>query len=122
MRFMMLVKAAENVQPVPELYAAIGQLAQEMAQKGVLLDMGGLASSAQGTRIRLAGSRLTTTDGPFTEAKELVGGFSVMQANSREEAIELGRRFMQVHADILGPDRVVELEIRQIIDPPTEHA
>jgi len=65
---------------------------------------------------------LTSTDGPFTEAKELVGGFSVMKANSREEAIELGRRFMQVHADILGPDRVVELEIRQIIDPPTEHA
>jgi len=56
MRFMMLVKAGENDPPVPELYAAIGQLAQEMAQKGVLLDMGGLASSAQGTRIRLAGS------------------------------------------------------------------
>ena len=53
----------------PRLYAAIGQLAQEMAQKGILLDMGGLASSAQGTRIRLAGSRLTTTDGPFTDAK-----------------------------------------------------
>jgi hypothetical protein len=122
MRFMMLVKAAENVPPVPELYAAIGQLAQEMAQKGVLLDMGGLASSAQGTRIRLAGSRLTITDGPFTEAKELVGGFSVMSANSREDAIELGRRFMQVHADILGADRVVELEVRQIIDPPTRHA
>ena len=102
MRFMMLVKAAENVPPVPELYTAIGQLAQEMAQKGVLLDMGRLASSAQGTRIRLAGSRLTTTDGPFTEAKELVGGYSVMKTNSRDEAIELGRRFMQLHADILG--------------------
>lgn len=122
MRFMMLVKAAENDPPVPELYAAIGQLAQEMAQKGILLDMGGLASSAQGTRIRLAGSRLTRTDGPFTEAKELVGGFSVLKANSREDALELGRRFMQVHADILGPDRVVELEIRQIIDPPTGQA
>ena len=66
MRFMMLVKAAENTPPVPELYAAIGQLAQEMAQQGVLMDMGGLASSAHGTRIRLAGSRLATTDGPFT--------------------------------------------------------
>jgi hypothetical protein len=115
---MMLVKAAEDAPPVPKLYAAVGQLAQEMAQKGILLDMGGLASSAQGTRIRLAASRLTTTDGPFTEAKELVGGFSVMKANSREEAIELGRRFMQVHAEILGPDHVVELEIRQIVDPP----
>ena len=119
MRFMMLVKTAEDTPPVPELYAAIGQLAQEMAHKGVLLDMGGLAPSAQGTRIRLAKSKLTTTDGPFTEAKELVGGFSVLKANSRDEALDLGRRFMQVHADVLGPDHVVELEIRQIIDPPT---
>ena len=118
----MLVKAAENAAPVPELYAAIGQLAEEMARKGVLLDMGGLASSAQGTRIRLAGSRLTTTDGPFTEAKELVGGYSILKADSRAEAIELGRRFMQLHADILGPDHVVELEIRQIMDPPEGHA
>ena len=119
MRFMMLVKAAENTPPVPELYRAIGQLAQEMAQKGTLLDMGGLAPSTQGTRIRLAKSKLTTTDGPFTEAKELVGGFAVLSASSRDEALELGRRFMQVHADILGPDHVVELEIRQIVDPPT---
>jgi hypothetical protein len=119
MRFMMLVKAAENAPPVPELYGAIGQLAQEMAQKGVLLDMGGLAASTQGTRIRLAKSKLTTTDGPFTEAKEVVGGFAVLNASSRDEALELGRRFMQVHADILDPDHVVELEIRQIVDPPT---
>ena len=120
MRFMMLVKAAENTPPVPELYGAIGQLAQEMAQKGTLLDMGGLAPSTQGARIRLAKSKLTATDGPFTEAKELVGGFAVLNASSRDEALELGRRFMQVHADILGPDHVVELEIRQIVDPPTQ--
>jgi hypothetical protein len=120
MRFMMLVKAAENTPPVPELHRAIGQLAQEMAQTGVLLDMGGLAPSTQGARIRLAKSKLTMTDGPFTEAKELVGGFAVLKASSRDEALELGRRFMQVHADILGPDHVVELEIRQIVDPPTQ--
>jgi hypothetical protein len=81
--------------------------------------MGGLAPGTQGARIRLAKSKLTTTDGPFTEAKELVGGFAVLKASSRDEALELGRRFMQVHADILGPDHVVELEIRQIVDPPT---
>ena len=122
MRFMMLVKAAENIPPVPELYAAVGELGHEMAQKGILLDTGGLASSAEGTRIRLAKSRLATTDGPFTETKELVGGFAIMKANSREEALALGRRFMQIHADILGPDHVVELEIRQIMDPPASLA
>lgn len=119
MRFMMLVKSAEGAPPVPELHAAIGQLAQEMAQQGILLDRGGLVSSQQGTRIRLAGSTLTTMDGPFTEAKEVVGGFAVMKANSREEALALGRRFMEVHADVLGPEHVVELEIRQVVDPPT---
>ena len=97
MRFMMLVKAAENAPPVPELYAAIGQLAQEMAQKGVLLDMGGLAPSARGTRIRLERSKLTTIDGPFTEAKELIGGYSVLKANSHEEAFEMGRRLWSSH-------------------------
>jgi len=115
---MMLVKAAEDVPPVPELYVAIGALAQEMAAQGVLLDMGGLTHTKEGTRIRLTGSKLTTLDGPFTETKELVGGYSILRANSREEAVALGQRFMKVHADVLGPDRVVELEIRQIAEPP----
>ena len=62
--------------------------------------------------------RLTVVDGPFTESKELVGGFAVLQAGSKAEAVELGRRFMQVHADILGPEGVVELGIREMFDPP----
>jgi hypothetical protein len=118
MRFMMLVKSAEGGPPSPELYAAIGKLSQEMAQAGVLLDMGGLAPSARGARIRLSNARLTVTDGPFTESKELVGGYSVLKAGSKAEAIELGRRFMQLHADILGPGHELELEIRELFDPP----
>jgi hypothetical protein len=115
---MMLVKSAEGVPPVPELYAAIGKLAQEMSQSGVLVDMGGLAPSSRGARIRLAGKKLTVTDGPFTEARELVGGYSVLEVASKAEAIEHGRRFMQVHADVLGPEHVVELEIRELFAPP----
>jgi len=118
MRFMMLVKTSEGAPPSRELMAAIGGLSQEMAQAGVLLEMGGLAPSARGARIRLARAQLTVVDGPFTESKELVGGFAVLQAGSKAEAIELGRRFMQVHADILGPEGVVELEIREMLDPP----
>jgi hypothetical protein len=118
MRFMMLVKTPESGPPSPELMAAVGRLSQEMAQKGVLLEMGGLAPSASGARIRLAQARLTVVDGPFTESKELVGGFAVLQASSKAEAVELGQRFMQVHADILGPEGVVELEIREMFDPP----
>jgi hypothetical protein len=118
MRYMMLVKADEGVPPNPELMQAIGRLSEEMARKGVLLEMGGLAPSARGARIRLSKKRLEVTDGPFTEAKELVGGYAVLKAGSKAEAIALGRQFMQVHADILGPEWEIELEIRELFDAP----
>jgi hypothetical protein len=98
--------------------AAIGKLAQEMAQAGVLIEKGGLAPSAKGARIRLSRGALTVVDGPFTESKELVGGYAVFRVGSKAEAVELGRRFLQVHADILGPEHLMELEIREMVDPP----
>ena len=118
MRFMMLVKAPEGVPPSPELFAAIGKLSGEMAAAGVLLETGGLAPSARGARVRLSGAKLTVTDGPFTEAKEMIGGFAILRAASRAEAIEHGRRFMQIHADVLGPSYEAECEIREMFDPP----
>jgi hypothetical protein len=118
MRYMMLVKGAEGLPPSPELMAAVGGLAQEMAQSGVLLDMGGLTPTARGARIRLAGGKLTVVDGPFAEAKEVIGGYAVLKAASKSEALELGRRFMQLHADILGPSHTLELEIREMDDAP----
>lgn len=118
MRFMMMVKTPESGPPSPELMAAVGKLSQEMAEAGVLLDTGGLAPSARGARIRLSGARLTVIDGPFTESKELIGGFAVLKAATKAEAIELGRRLMQVHADVLGPTFTAELEIREMFDPP----
>jgi hypothetical protein len=119
---MTIVKAQENGPPSPELMAAIGRLSQEMAEAGVLLESVGLAPSARGARIRLSGGQLTVIDGPFTESKELVGGVAVLKAASKAEALELGRRFMQVHADVLGPSFVAELEIREIFDPPLSHS
>ena len=120
MRFMSIVKGPETGPPSQKLMDAIGQLAQEMLQKGVMLDMGGLLPSASGARIRLAGGKLTVTDGPFTEAKEVVGGDAILKAASKGKAIEQGRRFMQLHADILGPDHQMELEIRQMFDEPPQ--
>jgi hypothetical protein len=118
MRYMMLVKSAEAVAPTPELMAAIGALGQEMAQAGVLVEMGGLAPTARGARIRLSRSKLTVMDGPFAEAKEVIGGYAVLNAASRSDAIELGRRFVQLHADVLGGEYVMELEIRELLDAP----
>jgi hypothetical protein len=119
MRFMMMVKADENSgPPSPELGAAIGQLTQEMVQAGVLLDLGGLLPSAMGAKIRVSGGKVSVKDGPFTETKELVGGYAILQAKTKEEAIELGRRFMAVHAQVLGASYEGELELRQLAEMP----
>lgn len=117
MRFISLVKAKEGIEPTPELYAAIGRLAEEMTAAGVLVDMGGLRPSAEGARLRLKGGRISVKDGPFTEAKEVIGGFAVMQVASREEAIEHTRRFLQVHADTM-PDLELECELRAFEEEP----
>lgn len=118
MRFMSMVKTAETGPPSPELMGAIGKLAQEMAQSGVLIEMGGLLPSVKGARMRLSRGGITVTDGPFTESKELVGGYAIFSVGSKAEAIELGRRFLQVHADVLGPEYAMELELRELFDPP----
>jgi hypothetical protein len=121
MRFMSIVKGPDtDAPPSQELMDAIGKLAQEMVEKGVMLDMGGLLPTATGARIRLSGGKLTVTDGPFTEAKEVVGGYAIMKADSKTEAVEMGRRFMQLHADILGSGHQMELEIRQMFDEPPQ--
>src|SRR5688500_3622870 len=103
MRFMSIVKADANYEaghpPSPELMAAIGKLTQEMIQAGIVKDTGGLFPSSAGARVRATGGKLTVTDGPFTESKELIGGYAILEANSREEAIELAKQFMKVHVD-----------------------
>ena len=118
MRFMMMVKTPEGAPPSPELYAAMDKLVQEMTAAGVLIETGGLAPSATGARVRAAGAKVTVTDGPFTEAKEVIGGFAILELPSRAAAIESGRHFMQLHIDILGPSFEGECEIRQMEGPP----
>jgi hypothetical protein len=120
MKFMMMVKAGKEYEagkaPKKELVEAIGCITQEMIQNGILIDTGGLLPSSSGARVRVAGGKVTVLDGPFTEAKELVGGYAIMQVATRDEAIELGRRFMKLHADVLGSSYEGELEIRQLAD------
>jgi hypothetical protein len=117
MKFMTLVKGAENAGPPPQaLMDAIGRLGMEAGQSGVMVDMGGLLPSAVGVRVRVAKGKLTITDGPFTEAKEVVGGFAIYSVGSREEAIEWTRRFMEVHREH-WPEWEGETELRQIWEP-----
>ena len=98
MRFMTIVKSAERFGfPPPALIDAIEKLRLEAVGKGVMLDTGGLAPSATGKAVRLRSGQLSVVDGPFTESKEVVGGYAVFELDSQDEAVEWTRRFMELH-------------------------
>jgi len=100
--------------PDPKLMEAIGKQAEKMAKAGILVGTGGLLPFAKGARILAAGGKLTVTDGPFIESKEVIGGYGILQAKSKEEAIELGKAFMQIQLDVVGPSYEGTLEIREM--------
>src|SRR5690242_2166634 len=98
MRFMMLVKHPENAgQPPKELMDAIGKMAEEAVAAGTMLGSGGLAPTSQSTRVRISGGELKVVDGPFTEAKEVVGGYAQFELKSKQEAIDGAVKFMELH-------------------------
>jgi hypothetical protein len=114
MRFMTLVKSAEtNGPPPPALMEAIGKLGEEATKNGTMVQMGGLFPSVAGARVRLANGKLVTTDGPFSEAKEVIGGFAVFELPSKEAAIEAAQKFMELHRKH-WPGWEGETEVRQI--------
>jgi hypothetical protein len=115
MRFMLIGKATKDseagVLPKPEAFAAMGLYNEELVKAGVLLGAEGLAASSKGARVRFSGDKRTVIDGPFTETKELIAGFTIIQAASLEEAIEWVKR-----APNLAPDGETEVEIRKLMD------
>jgi hypothetical protein len=116
MRFMSMIKSDESQPfgPAPAaLYEAMGAFAQEGYQNGTLIEQGGLGSSAQGAIISLVDGSITVHDGPFTETKELIGGYAVTEVRSKEEAIELARRLLQIHLDT-WPGWEGSCEVRQL--------
>ncbi len=117
MRFMMIVKSSESSgRPPKELIDAIDKLGQEANKAGTMVASGGLAPTAVSTRIRLSRGQLTKIDGPFTEAKEVIGGYAIFDLKSKEEAIEGAQRFMELHKKHC-PGWEGETEIRQIFGP-----
>src|SRR5713101_3253070 len=110
MRFLSIYKHAErNAPPTQEEMAKMGKLVEEGMKAGWLLGTEGCLPSALGARVRSSNGKLSVTDGPFTESKEVVGGFAILQANSKEEAIQLAKNFLQVAGD-------GECELRQIFE------
>ena len=100
MRYMMFIKHPGDYagQKAPQaLYDAMGAFVGEQIQKGVFIDGAGLQPLAHATRIRLSGGKISVTDGPFAEAKEVVGGYALCELPTREAAVELARQFMELH-------------------------
>ncbi|MCM2420781.1 YciI family protein [Streptomyces sp. RKAG293] len=115
MRYMMMLRIEENTDMVPseQLMEDMGKLIEEMTKAGVLLDTGGLRPTAESTRIQLSGGKLTVIDGPFAEAKEVIGGYAMIEVKSKEEALEWASRFLRIHGD----EWEIVSEIRQIEGP-----
>lgn len=123
---MMIVKLTEDSElrrnyeagqpPLPELMEAVGKLAAKMTAERTLLDTGGLLPLAKGARIKAMKGKLSVTDGPFIESKEVIGGYAILQAASLAEAIKMGEEFMQVHLDVLGSKYEAEMEVREMAE------
>ena len=115
MRFLSLIRVDENSGRVPgeQLMNDMGKLIEEMTRKGHLISTAGLRPSAEGVRIRLRGGKLSTTDGPFAETKEVIGGYAILEAKSMQEAVELTKRFLRIHGD----EWDIECEVRQLDGP-----
>jgi hypothetical protein len=110
MKFLSIYKAAErNDPPSQEEMSKMGKLIEDGFKGGWLVSTEGCLPSALGARVRLSTGKLAVTDGPFTEAKELVGGFAILQTNSKQEAIELAKRFLSVVGE-------GECELRQLYE------
>ncbi len=117
MRYMVFVKMAEDVgEPPAELQEVMGREMAEAFASGSMVDAGGLYPTAQSTEIRLTGGTITTTDGPYAEAKEVVGGYSVIEAGSQEEAVQSARRVVEVHQEY-WPGWEGSVEVRRISGP-----
>ena len=117
MQFMMLVKSAESAGPPPQsLMDAIANLAEDAVRAGRMIMSGGLAPTAMSSRVRISQGQLITPDGPFTEAKEVVGGFAMFEFASKEEAVQSAVTFMELHRQH-WPGWDGETEIRQMFGP-----
>lgn len=113
MKFLSIYKTVErNGPPSQEEMATMGKLVEDGMKAGYLVATEGCLPSVTGARVRLSNGKLTVTDGPFTESKEVVGGFAILEAKSKEEAVELAKQFIRVAGD-------GECEIRQLYDAAT---
>jgi hypothetical protein len=120
MKYLSFIRSSEsyrNVQPPAALMQAMGEFVQRSFRDGTVVDTGGLLPSKDGFRIRSADGQLTVTDGPFSESKEIIGGWAVLKTETREEALRISTEFMELHRKY-WPEFECESEVRPIEDFP----
>ena len=112
MRFLSMIRIDETTGQVPseQLMSDMGKLIEELTRTGRLISTAGLRPTSEGVRMRLRRGKLSMSDGPFMETKEVIGGYAILEAESKEEAIELTQRFLKVHGD----EWDIECEVRQL--------
>jgi len=120
MQFLMLIRIANDTDyeagkaVPPELDAAMGELIGEWSKTGAFVSAAGLKPTSQASRVRLSSGKVMLTDGPFAEAKEVIGGFFILEAPDRAAAVAMTKSFVDLHAKILGKDFLLECEVRQV--------
>ena len=116
MKYLSFVRSSEkyrNIQPPAAMMEAMGRLVEKFTKEGALVDTGGLAPSRDGFRMRLANGNLTTTDGPFAESKEVIGGWAILKADTKAEVLRFTTEFMDLHRKH-WPEFEGECEVRPI--------
>jgi hypothetical protein len=117
MRFMYIVTSGHSGPPSPELLQAVHKLADREIKAGRMIDNGGLMPLAGGAQVRIKGGKLSTIDGPFVEAKEVIGGYAIFELPGKEEAVAMAVEFMQLHKDFM-PGWEGTCEVRPFASPP----
>jgi hypothetical protein len=119
MRYLTFIRHPESYRASPPpaaLMEAMGKFVERSKQEGTLVDTGGLLSSKDGFRVRLSSGKITVTDGPFSEAKEVIGGWAILETRTREEVIRIATEFMELHRKH-WPDFEGESEVRPMFEP-----
>jgi hypothetical protein len=119
MKYLSFIRHSESYRqttPPPALMEAMGKFVEKSLKDGTLLDTGGLLPSKDGVRVRLAGGKVTVTDGPFSESKEIIGGWAILKADSKAEAIRIATEFMELHHKH-WPEFEGESEVRPMFEP-----
>jgi hypothetical protein len=119
MKYLTFIRHAESYRqsgPPAALMEAMGKFVEKSLKEEILVSTGGLLPSKDGVRVRLADGKITVTDGPFTESKEVIGGWAILKADSKAEAVRIATQFMELHRKY-WPEFDGESEVRPIFDP-----